>query len=310
MRDVIIVKSDFDRFVEWETEFNRYDLEAIPWEQRMARAAEIKYALVWQPEPGSLATLPNLEVIFSVGAGVDHLKGENLVPVGVPVVRMVEDALTSGMVEYVVYNVLRFHREMPRYESLQKTKTWEAVIQIPSWERTVGILGLGVLGGAAALALKHLQFNVIGWSRGEKQIEGVVSYFGDDQLQQFLKQSQILVCLLPFTPATQGIVNTDLLNQLPKGAWFINAGRGPVVIEIDLIAALDNGQIAGAALDVFNTEPLPEDDPLWRHPGVLITPHVASITLPPTSAKHVINNIQRHQRGESLTHLADMSQGY
>ena len=310
MAVVIIVKSDFDRFEEWQREFARHDIEAIPWDQRYTRASDISYALVWHPEPGSLGDMPNLRVIFSVGAGVDHLKGENLVPEGIPVVRMVEDALTSGMVEYVVYNTLHFHRKMPAYVAHQQENRWQFETQIPAWDRSVGILGLGVLGSAAAVALKQLQFNVSGWSRSEKNVEGVRSFYGMEQLPSFLSQTEILVCLLPLTSDTREIINASTIRQLPKGAWLINAGRGPLVNEEDLLQALDEDYLSGAALDVFHQEPLTQSHRFWNHPKVLVTPHVASITLPPTSAKHVVENIRLHESGGALTHVADMKRGY
>ena len=310
MSDSILVKSDFDRFSEWEEEFKKYGICAIPWAERAHFIASAKYALVWYPEPGALQTLPNLEVIFSVGAGIDHLKGEGVVPAGIPVVRMVEDSLTAGMVEYVVYHVLRFHRDMQGYERDQRDRLWNPRLQQRALDRTVGILGLGVLGSAAATVLQALQFRVIGWSRTHKSIQDVTSYFGQDQLDPFLAQTDFLVILLPHTEETDGLVNQAFLKKLPRGAFVINAGRGPVVVENDLLTSVNQGQIAGAALDVFNQEPLPSDSPLWNHPAVTITPHVASITLPITSARHVAENIQRHREGKPLTHLADLSRGY
>ena len=310
MSDIILIKSDFDRFSEWEEEFEKYGLMAVPWEEREHHQESIKFALVWYPEPGSLRALPNLEVIFSVGAGIDHLKGEDVVPQGIPVVRMVEDSLTAGMVEYVVYHVLRFHREMQEYERDQQARIWNPRLQQTARDRTVGILGFGVLGGAAADVLLALQFKVIGWSRTPKEVPGVTSYFGQDQLDHFLAQSNFLVILLPHTEETEGLANLAFLEKLPRGAFVINAGRGPVVVEDDLLSAIDQGHIAGAALDVFNQEPLPSDSPFWDHPAVTVTPHVASITLPVTSARHVADNIQRHREGKQLTHLADLSRGY
>lgn len=310
MPELIAVKSDFDRFHEWEAAFKHYGIEAIPWNERQSRRNDIRYALVWQPEPGSLAALPSLEVIFSIGAGVDHLKGDNIAPDGIPVVRMVEDSLTAGMVEFVVYNVLQFHRQMDFYQHNQRKHVWQPRMQSAAWDRTVGILGLGVLGSAAGQLLRQLQFNVLGWSRTEKHVDGIQSYFGNNQLSTFLSRCEFLVCLLPLTDATKGMVNRKLLSQLPKGAFFINAGRGPVVNDHDLLSALDSGQLEGAALDVFNQEPLPPDSPYWGHDKVIVTPHIASITLPGTSAKHVAENIQRHRESKPLLYLADLSLGY
>ena len=310
MPELIVVKSDFDRFAQWQSYFDMYDIEAIPWDKRKDRLSEVRYALVWQPEPGALAELPALEVIFSVGAGIDHLKGENIAPPGIPIVRMVEDSLTAGMVQYVVYNVLHFHREMPFYQTNKTKIEWKQRVQYAPSERTVGILGLGVLGTAAANFLRQLDFRVIGWSRTEKQLDGIGSFHGNDQLGIFLSQSNFLVCLLPHTPATEKLIDNKFLSQLPKGAFFINAGRGPVVNDDHLIAALNSDQLAGAALDVFNQEPLPPDSPYWNHEKVVLTPHVASITLPETSTKHVAENIIRHRQGQSLQHLGDLTRGY
>ncbi len=310
MSDIIIVKSDFDRFGEWQAAFAKHDIEAVPWQDLDQRASDINYALVWKPRPGSLQKITGLELIFSVGAGVDHLKGDGIVPPKIPVIRMVENSLTSGMVEYVVYNVLRFHRDMGRYEENQRSNLWQPHMQIPAWECNVGILGLGVLGGACAQALRDLNFNVVGWSNTEKNIDGVKSYFGKDHLDQFLDNCQILVSLLPLTDATRNIINREFLSRLPQGSYVINAGRGPLLVEQDLVEALDSGHLAAAALDVFVSEPLPGDSLLWRHPGVTITPHVASITLPTTSVEHVVNNIRRHRQGLHPTHIADLSRGY
>jgi len=305
----LLVKSDIDRSDSWPDAFRDFDIELIDW-QEFADPDDIDYALVWEPPPGFLAQFVNLKIIFSIGAGIDHLKGENILPANVPVVRMVEEGLTAGMVEYVVYQTLHFHRHMPQYEQDRKYRRWHEIIQAPARERTVGILGLGVLGQAAAEFLLALGFNVIGWSRTEKTVAGVRSYFGDDQLGAMLSMSDILVCLLPGTDQTRGILNADNLGKLPRGAYLINAGRGACQVEADIIAALDEGQLAGAALDVFEVEPLPETSPIWDHPKIHFTPHVASMTLPESSAAHVYNNIERFRNNLPLTHVADMERGY
>ncbi len=309
MPEVLLVKSDIERASQWSEAFAGFDVEVRDWGSPGA-AADIDYALVWQPEPGALAGFPRLKLIFSIGAGLDHLSGDDIVPPGVPVIRMVEDVLTAGMTEYVIYNVLRFHRFMPQYEADQRQRVWRERLQVPAWERRVGILGLGVLGGAAARALASLGFDVAGWSRTEKHLDGVVSYHGDRQLAHLLARTEILVCLLPLTARTINILNATNLAALPRGAFVINAGRGRHCDQADLLAALDSGHIAAAALDVFTTEPLQPTSPLWQHPKVHITPHVASMTLPSSSAKHVIDNITRHRAGQPLTHVADFARGY
>ena len=312
MTEVLLIKPSLGTQAEWAAwvdAFAEFDLEVRHWDTPGA-PEEIDYALVWYPQPGALAALPRLKLIFSIGAGVDHLSGENILPPSIPVVRMVEDALTNGMTEYVLYHVLRFHRDMPHYEANQRNRLWHDLPQIPARERRIGILGLGILGGAAAAALVSLGFDVAGWSRSEKQMDGVVSWYGEEQLAPFLARSEILVCLLPLTAQTERIINAENLARLPAGACVINAARGGHCDEAALLAALNDGHIAGAALDVFRHEPLDENNPLWRHPNVYITPHIASITLPASGAGHVIENINRFRAGQALTHLVDFSRGY
>ncbi len=309
MSQVLMIKSDFDRFSIWEDAFADFDLTLLPWNPN-GRLDDVDYALVWQPEPGVLAKMSKLKVIFSIGAGLDHLKPEGCVPPNIPVVRMVEEQLTAGMVEFVLFHVLRYHRFMDVYERNQQEGVWSEKIQVSAANRRVGILGLGELGGSAAQALSALGFAVHGWSRTEKCLPKIKSYFGEDQLQTFLSNTDILVCLLPLTDATRDIVNQQSLAALPKGAYFINAGRGGQVDEEALLAALDSGQLSGAALDVFKAEPLPSDSRMWNHPKVYVTPHIASMTTPASSSRHVIDNIKRCQAGEPLTHQVDLSRGY
>ncbi|MGR3985177.1 MAG: glyoxylate/hydroxypyruvate reductase A [Gammaproteobacteria bacterium] len=309
MPEVLLIKTDFERSTAWPDAFAGFDIEVRKWEAA-GDPAEIDYALVWQPEPGALAAFPNLKIIFSIGAGLDHLLGDGILPPGVPVVRMVERALTSGMTEYVLYNVLRFHRSMPQYEADQRACAWREILQAPAWERRIGMLGLGVLGADAARALVSLGFDVAGWSRSEKRIRGVSSYCGARGLRDLLARSDILVCLLPLTAQTENILNAANLARLPKGACVINAARGGHCAEADLLAALDRGHLAGAALDVFQTEPLEKSSSLWRHPRVHITPHIASMTLPASSAEHVMDNITRFCAGRALTHVVDLARGY
>ena len=309
MPETLLIKTDFRRGAEWREAFAGFDVEVREW-GAPGDPAEIDYALVWKPKPGALAAFPNLKIIFSIGAGIDHLLGENVLPRGLPVVRMVERALTAGMTEYVLYHVLRFHRFMPQYEAGRREGAWREIPQTPAWRRRVGLLGLGVLGADAARALAALGFDVAGWSRGEKNIRGVASYHGARGLREMLARSEILVCLLPLTAQTENILNAETFAQLPKGAFVINAARGGHCMEEDLLAALESGHLAGAALDVFKTEPLEKSSPLWRHPRVYITPHIASMTVPATAAEHVMENIRRFRAGRELTHLADLAREY
>ncbi|MFT5258838.1 MAG: glyoxylate/hydroxypyruvate reductase A [Saprospiraceae bacterium] len=309
MKEVLLIKSDFDRFGIWEEAFSDFDVALRRWEEP-GKLDEIDYALVWQPEPHGMDNMPKLKVVFSIGAGVDHLKPVGCVPEGLPVVRMVESELTAGMVEFVVFHTLRFHRFMDVYERNQRDGVWDEILQVPASERRVGILGLGELGSSAAMALRPFGFQVQGWSRTGKNLEGVQSFHGEGQLEAFLNSTDILVCLLPLTPTTTDIVNAETLAMLPKGAYFINGGRGGQVDEEALYSAIESEHLVGAALDVFKTEPLPLSSPFWSHPNIYMTPHVASMTTPKSSSRHIINNITRLRAGKPLTHVADLRRGY
>ena len=264
---------------------------------------QIRYALLWKPPSCLFDGLHNLQVIFSVGAGIDHLLSCTTLPAGVPVVRMVEPVLTAGMVEYVVYNVIRFHRRMHEYDVQQQKTQWRVLPQITAGDVTIGIMGLGVLGEAAAAVLTKMNYRVTGWSRSRKNLPGVRSYVGELELSDFLRDTQILVMLLPLDEATRHILNRGTLAQSPSGACVINAGRGGLIREKDLLSALDKGHISGAALDVFETEPLPKPHPFWRHPNVTVTPHAASLTNPATAVQFVAENIRRYRNGMSLKHV-------
>lgn len=270
----------------------------------------VEYALVWAPPPGLLATLPNLKAVFSVGAGVDALLADPDLP-GVPLVRMVEPGLTEGMTDYVCQQVLHWHRRGPLFARQQREAVWRPVLhQKLARERKVGILGMGTLGSDAARTLAALRFDVAGWSRTPKSVPGVQSFHGSEGLAPFLARTEILVCLLPLTPETDGILDRRLFSALPRGAVVINAARGRHLVEQDLLAALDSGQLAGATLDVFREEPLPHTHPFWSHPKIVVTPHIAAITQPRTAVKQVVEGIRRHRAGQPLEHVVDRDRGY
>jgi glyoxylate/hydroxypyruvate reductase A len=271
---------------------------------------EIDYILAWHHPPGELQRYPNLKAIFSLGAGVEKLLRDRELPAGVPIVRMVDRALTSGMTEYVLLHVLRLHRRGPELEAFQRRAEWVELETPPAWERKIGILGLGVLGSDAATKLAALDFDVAGWSQSPKDIAGVGSFAGPEGLEKLLGRSEILVCLLPLTTATTGILNARTLARLPQGACIINAARGGHVVEPDLLAALDSGHLIHATLDVVSEEPLPASHPFWRHPKVTLTPHVASLTWPPTATEHIIANIRRHEAGQPMAPLVDVAREY
>jgi glyoxylate/hydroxypyruvate reductase A len=276
----------------------------------VGEAAAIEYALVWQPEPGLLARLPNLKLIASLAAGVDHILRDATLPRGVPILRLVDPSMTQAMTEYVVLQVLRLHRQDFDYRAHQAAAEWREREQKNAAERTVGILGFGTLGQEAGRKLKALGFDVAGWSRSTKEVPGFATYAGEAGLDALLARSEILVSLLPSTAETEGILDAALFARLPRGAGLVNAGRGRHLVEADLLAALDSGQISAAALDVFRTEPLPPVHPFWRHPRIIVTPHVAAETNPPTAAAIIAKAIGDFEAGRPIHNLVDLDRGY
>jgi glyoxylate/hydroxypyruvate reductase len=278
-------------------------------------APSIQYAIVWKQAEGALAQLKNLKVIFSLGAGVDHVFRDRLVP-NVPVVRVVSNDLTNRMSEYVVWQVLDHHRLGHKYRAQQRAGIWlEDRNQVAAKDITVGMLGLGVLGTDAALKLKMLGFNVTGWSRSEHKIAGIDTFAGVEQLGGFLEKVDILVCLLPLTPATANIIDRQLIEAMTKrGALgapvIINAGRGGLQNEADLLAALDEGRLSAVSLDVFQQEPLPQDSAFWTHPYVTLTPHAAAASDPNALVLPIIEQIAAFERGEPLMNLVDRKHQY
>jgi glyoxylate/hydroxypyruvate reductase A len=272
---------------------------------------EIEFAIVWKPPPGLLASLPNLKGILSLGAGIDHLVSDPQLPRHLPIVRLIDPSLTAQMSEYVVMNVLRHHRLMPDYARQQAAGVWKPLLPPPlAHERRVGVMGLGVLGRDALAKLAPFGFRLRGWSRGPHDIAGVECFHGAQGLLPFLAGCDILVCLLPLSDMTRGILDAERLAALPRGASLVNAARGAHVIAADLIAALDSGQIAGATLDVFEPEPLPPDHPFWRHPRVTVTPHAAGWTIPDSAAGYMAAAMAAIRAGRRPTGLVDLSVGY
>jgi glyoxylate/hydroxypyruvate reductase A len=307
----LLFRSTVDSAARWRAQLTRLmqKLEVRVWPE-IGDPATIEYALVWRPEPGFLASLPNLKLILSLGAGVDHLLGDPQLPSHLPIVRLVDPHMTDAMSEYVVLQVLRLHRRDLEYRDQQEAGAWRELDQQNAVERKVGILGLGELGRDAARKLKALGFDVAGWSRSEKVVAGVRSYAGAAGLAPLLGRSEILVCLLPLTAETEGILNARTLALLPKGAALVNAARGAHLVEEDLLAALASVQISAAVLDVFREEPLPVDHPFWHHPRVVVTPHVAAFTNPATAAPIILDNIRRFEEGRPLLNRIDPARGY
>ncbi|MER9047410.1 glyoxylate/hydroxypyruvate reductase A [Mesorhizobium sp. M0923] len=274
----------------------------------------ITYAVVWKQRPNLLSSLPNLRAIFSIGAGVDHIFADPTLP-DVPVVKVVADNLTQYMTEYVVWRVLDHHRQGMLYRAQQQKKIWHEPQQRPASDISVGIMGLGTLGRAAASVLLSLGFPVNGWSRSDRPMQGVSTYAGEAGLIPFLNATDILVVLLPLTPQTHGIVNHGVLKELRKrnglgGSVLINAGRGRLQKDADILRALDDGTLKEASLDVFEVEPLPKTSPLWNHPKVFVTPHAAATSDPVHLAPIMLRQMDTFERGEALENVVDRDAGY
>ncbi|MBN8944000.1 MAG: glyoxylate/hydroxypyruvate reductase A [Rhizobiales bacterium] len=271
--------------------------------------AAIRYLAAWQPPERIMETFPNLELLFSVGAGVDQFDF-SMLPPSLPVIRMLEPGIAESMAEYVTLAVLALHRDLVPFIDQQKRQVWREIQVRAAASRRVGIMGLGQLGQAALDKLRAFGFPLSGWNRSARAIDGITCFTGEAELDAFLGQVDILVCLLPLTEATRHILNARLFAALPAGAALVNCGRGGHLVEADLLAALGSGHLAAAVLDVTEQEPLAPGHAFWDHPKILLTPHVASMTRPETAVDFVLDTIARHQAGEPLPGLVDRASGY
>ena len=306
----LLYKADPERGKLWAQHFAQKAPE-IPFRlwPDVGDPAAVRYLAAWQPPDDPARTLPNLEVIFSVGAGIDQFDLSR-VPPHIAVVRMIEPGIVEGMVEYVTQAVLTIHRDLFDYALQQRQRVWREMPVRAASTRRVGVLGLGMLGTAVLERLRLFGFPCAGWSRSEHRIEGVECFAGVEALDAFLARTDVLVCLLPLTDATRGLLDKRLFGKLPKGASFVNVGRGAQVNQQDLLDALDSGQLQNAILDVTDPEPLPDSHPFWTHPRVRITPHIASATRPESAVDVVLENIRRRRDGVPMVGEVDRSRGY
>jgi len=272
--------------------------------------AEIDGAIVWKPPAGWLATLPNLKIILSLGAGVDHILLDPDLPPGVPIIRLVDPAMAETMTEWIVMQVLRLHRQDLDYAAQQREGVWRQLDQPTARERRIGLLGMGALGAHAAQTLRSIGFDVAGWSRSRKSVPGIASFAGLEELESFLARTDILVLLLPLTADTDGLLDAARLAQLPRGAGIVNAARGRHIVDEALLDALGSGQISAAALDVFRHEPLPPEHPFWSHPSVIVSPHVAAATDPRSAAVIIGDTMRRLRSGGDLINRVTPTAGY
>lgn len=273
--------------------------------------AEIDYVFGFRQKPGFLQSLPNLKAVFSMAAGIDGFLKNGDYPADIPLFRFCDETLSAEMAQYLLLMVLSFHRQQVHFAISQQRHEWNA-IRLPrrTQDTRIGIFGMGTIGGFAAPFFVNLGFQVNGWSRTPKNIPGVTSYAGAEAREAFLNNTDILINLLPMTPDTKGILNAETFAALPDDAYVINVARGGHLIVDDLIAALDSGHLAGACLDVFEKEPLPEDSPLWAHPKVSVTPHIASVSQLDVSAAQVLAGIEKMERGEMPDNRVDVARGY
>ena len=271
--------------------------------------ADIDILLTWTPPPDWQRRFPRLRLIHLLAAGVDHLVGQPF-PDGVLLARVSEARQISGLCDYVLGGVLHFHREMHRYRDDQARKVWRPRTPVEPRQRVVGIMGLGTFGAVCAGRIAGSGFATRGWSRTAKEIEGVETFHGEDGLKAFLNGCDIVVCMLPLTPQTKGILDRRLFAMLPRDACIINVGRGGHCVDADLVAALEQGRLGGALIDVTEPEPLPPDHPFWTAPNLILTPHIGTRVNTENAVRDVAENILRLGRGETLHNLVDRARGY
>ena len=306
----LLFKVDDDRGLSWKSLFEQHapDIDVRLWPE-IGEPAQVRYFAAWQPPQNLHERFPNLEVIFATSAGVDQFDLGEL-PGHIRVVRMLDPGIAQGMIEYACFAVLSLHRQIPTYLGQQRQNQWQEHPLVPPAKRSVGVMGLGNLGTAVLNSLRPFGFALSGWARSQKDIQGVRCFAGEQQLPAFLAQCDILICLLPLTDSTRGILNAKTFAAMPRGAQLINLGRGGHLIEDDLLDALDGGQLSHAIVDVLNAEPPGEQHPFWQHPRIWLTPHIGANTSPDTAFSVLLENIRRHQRGEVMDGLIERRKGY
>ncbi|WP_426136785.1 2-hydroxyacid dehydrogenase [Pseudomonas sp. PWP3-1b2] len=306
----LLYKADPVRGQHWQALFAEHapDIAWRAWPD-IGNPHEIEYLAAWQAPDELAQLLPNLKVLFALSAGVDQLDLGRL-PADLPVVRLLDPGITRGMCEYASWAVLSLHRDMLRYRQQQMARCWQAHALQPAVSRRIGVMGLGAQAQQILATLAPLGFGLSGWARSAHRVAGVACYAGDAQLATFLSRCDILLCVLPLTEQTQGILDRRLFAQLPRGAAVINMGRGGHLVEEDLLEALASGQLSGAVLDVLQEEPARADHPFWGHPQVVLTPHIAAMTQPGSAFAGLLENIRRFERGERMVGVVDRGLGY
>lgn len=309
-RDIFLFHSAWDRAEAWRGPIERHlpdvDFRVHPDVEAPER---VRFALVWNPPRGFFAPYARLQLVINLGAGVDSLLGRDDLP-DVPITRVVDPDMSRMMASFVLFAVLRYARDIPALERAQRQARWAFAPPRQAREISVGVLGLGELGLTAAREIARWGFDVRGWSRTRKSVAGVTCYAGMDELEAFLRGTEIAIVMLPLTSQTHGLLDRARLRQLPRGAKFINVARGAIVDEPALIELLEEGHIAEATLDVFVEEPLPPDHPFWRMDNVLVTPHLASVAIPESAAAQIAANVARVRAGLEPLNRVDPARGY
>ncbi|WP_057937734.1 2-hydroxyacid dehydrogenase [Algoriphagus resistens] len=292
----------------WIKEFNALapdlSIEVYP---KINEPEKVEYVFLWQHPEGILSEFPNLKLISSMGAGVDHILRDKSIPASIPIVRIVDEKLTFSMTNYVVMAVLNFHRQTTRYQLNQRKKIWD--MSSPELDVTIGVMGVGALGKDVMDKLNYMGFPVVGFGFSEKP-DFEYPYYTKDKLNEFLNQVNVLICLLPLTPDTENILNMDLFEKCNPNTYLINVARGKHLVEDDLMKALEEGHLSGAMLDVYREEPLPENHPFWENRKITMTPHIASVTNPQAAAPQVVENIRRIKENRELVNVVNRSRGY
>ncbi|MCA1452993.1 glyoxylate/hydroxypyruvate reductase A [Bradyrhizobium sp. BRP22] len=306
--EIMAFHSAYDDFETWSTALAREGVD-LRRAESIDEPDRVRHALVWKPPHGFFSRFPNLGLVVNLGAGVDALVGRDDLP-EVPITRLSDPKMSRMMAGYVLFAVMRHARDIPKFERAQRNKQWQYLHPRDPETITVGVLGLGELGMAAALECARQGYRVLGWSSTLKSVEGVTTSAGLPALEDILGESDIVVCMLPHTPQTRALLDAERFAQMKQGAAFINASRGTIVDESALIEALRSGHIGEATLDVFATEPLPADNPLWTMDNVLVTPHLASVPLPGSAARQIGENVRRLRDGRELLSRVDPGRGY
>ena len=269
------------------------------------------YVVGWKPPAELFARQPNLKAVINYGAGVDAILSMGAVPANIPIIRLEDAGMAQQMAEYAIYGVIHHHRNLRIYHAQQRDLHWQQHEDRGNVRRpTVGVMGLGEMGGTVATRLAAFGYSVRGWSRSKHEIENVLTFAGLDTLVTFLSGCDVLVSMLPLTESTRGIINAAALAQLPRGAFLVNAGRGGHLVDADVVAALESGQLGGALLDVFHEEPLPKEHPYWSHPNVIVTPHIAATTPIKDACAQIVAKVSAMERGEVVSGIVDPKVGY